>query len=185
MSSSETLPDHVLVVMDEAYSEYIDDPRFPDSFAFPGGQEHPHSPHLLQDLRARRASAGLRIRPERDHLRSDEGPHVSFNVNRLSQAAGLAALGDVANLQRALVNNAGKALLYDAYQNPGPVPPPDMEQFHLRRLRPGQPTVFEGLQKRGIITRTIKEYGFPRALRITIGTEPQNQRLIRALKKVI
>jgi histidinol-phosphate aminotransferase len=45
--------------------------------------------------------------------------------------------------------------------------------------------VFEALQKKGIITRTIKEYGFPNALRITIGTEEQNRKLIRALHKVL
>ena len=45
--------------------------------------------------------------------------------------------------------------------------------------------VFEALQKKGIITRTIKEYGFPQALRITIGTEEQNRKLIRALNSVL
>jgi histidinol-phosphate aminotransferase len=45
--------------------------------------------------------------------------------------------------------------------------------------------VFAALQRKGIITRTIKEYGFPQALRITIGTPEQNRRLIRALEDIL
>jgi histidinol-phosphate aminotransferase len=180
------LPDHVLVVMDEAYSEYIDDPRFPDSFShFRAGKNI----LILRTFSKIYGLAGARLgygfsRPEiiADLMKV----RTSFNVNRISQAAGVAALGDVSHISRGRkVNDAGKALLYDAYRTLGLFHLPTWGNFIFVDFDRDSQTVFEDLQKRGIITRTIKEYGFPRALRITIGTEPQNQRLIRALKKVI
>jgi histidinol-phosphate aminotransferase len=45
--------------------------------------------------------------------------------------------------------------------------------------------VFEALQRRGVIARTIKEYGFPSALRVSVGTLPENKRFIKALDEVL
>jgi histidinol-phosphate aminotransferase len=83
------------------------------------------------------------------------------------------------------VNEAGKAFLYDAYKKLGLKYVPTYGNFILVDFNKDSQIVFEALQKNGIIARTIKEYGFPNALRITIGTEEQNRRLIKTLKNIL
>jgi histidinol-phosphate aminotransferase len=107
-------------------------------------------------------------------------------VNRLSQIAGTAALDDDQHVRRGKdVNDAGKAFLYEAYRKLGLFYLPTYANFIFVDFAKDSQTVFEALQRKGIITRTIKEYRFPHALRITIGTDKQNQKLIEALKNAL
>ena len=79
----------------------------------------------------------------------------------------------------------GKEFLYEAYRKLGLFYLPTYANFIFVDFGRDSQAVFEALQKKGIITRTIKEYGFPHALRITIGTDKQNRKLIRALKDIL
>ena len=180
------LPDDILVVMDEAYSEYITDPGFPDSFRY---FREGKNILILRTFSKIYGLAGSRLGYgfARKEIISDlMKVRISFNVNRLSQAAGIAALGDEVHVRRGLrMNNAGKEFLYDAYRKLGLFHLPTYGNFLFVDFARDSRIVFEALQKKGIITRTIKEYGFPNALRITIGTEQQNQRLIRTLKRIL
>jgi histidinol-phosphate aminotransferase len=111
---------------------------------------------------------------------------ISFNVNRISQAAGIAALEDFDHVKQGQeINEAGKEFLYDAYKKLGLFYLPTYGNFIFVDFDKDSQIVFEELQKRGIITRPIKEYGFPNALRITVGTESQNRRLIDTLKDIL
>ena len=180
------VPPSVLVVMDEAYHEYIDDPSYPDSFKlFREGKNI----IILRTFSKIYGLAGLRLgyavasAPVIDALSK---LRISFNVNRLSQVAGLAAMDDLRHIRRGkALNEAGKEYLYEAYRKLGLFTLPTFANFIFVDFAKDSQVVFEALQRRGIITRTIKEYGFPNALRITIGTEQQNERLIRTLKKVL
>ncbi len=111
---------------------------------------------------------------------------ISFNVNRISQMAGIAALDDEEFVHTTVkLNNAEREYLYAAYDRLGLFYVPTHGNFIFVDFGRESQTIFEELQKHGIITRTIKEYGFPNALRITIGTEKQNRRLIKTLKKIL
>ena len=180
------IPDHVLVILDEAYGEYIDDPSFPSGLDyFRKGKNvvilHSFSKiYGLAGVRVGYALAAPEVVASLSKLR------ISFNVNRLSQVAAMAALDDVRHIRRGkAVNDAGKAFLSQAYRKLGLFFLPTFANFFFVDFAKDSQLVFEALQRRGVITRTIKEYGFPNALRITIGTEEQNERLIRTLKRVL
>lgn len=180
------IPEDILVIMDEAYYEYIDDPRYPDSFTY---LRQGKNILILRTFSKIYGLAGVRLGygiASEEIVADLSKLRISFNVNRLSQIAGMAALDDSEHVKKGkAVNDAGKKYLYDAYEKLGLFYLPTYANFIFVDFARDSQVVFEALQKNGIITRTIKEYGFPHALRITIGTEEQNRKLIRALKKVL
>ena len=180
------IPDNVLVVLDEAYREYIDSPEYPDS------SEYLHEGKnviILRTFSKIYGLAGARLGygiANGTIISNLMKLRISFNVNRISQHAGIAALDDHEHLKRGReINEAGKTFLYDAYKKLGLMYVPTHGNFIMVDFGKDSQIVFEALQKNGIITRTIKEYGFPNALRITIGTEEQNKRLIKTLENVL
>jgi len=182
----ERVPDHVLVVVDEAYREYISDPDYPDSFQYLRAGRNILITRTFSKIHG---LAGLRVgygfaRPE---LLQDIGKmRLPFNINRIGQVAALAALDDKAHVRHSIrVNEAGKQYLYDVLGRMGLNYVPTHANFIFVDFGCDTLELFDKLQHKGIIARTIREYGFPNALRITIGTEEQNARLARALKAVL
>ncbi len=181
-----SVPEDVLVIMDEAYFEYIDDPLYPDSLRF---LKEGKNILILRTFSKVYGLAGLRLGygmgPE-PVIASLSKMRTSFNVNRLSQVAGLAALDDEEHVRRSkAVNDAGKTYLYGAYKKLGLSFVPSFGNFVFVDFDRDSRMVFEALLRKGIVTRTVREYGFPNALRISVGTAAQNRRLIRALSQVL
>lgn len=180
------VPDDILVIMDEAYYEYIDNPNYPDSFKY---LKEGKNILILRTFSKIYGLAGVRLGygiAQKEIIASLAKLRISFNVNRLSQIAGMAALDDYQHIQKGkAVNDAGKEYLYDAYKKLGLFYLPSYANFIFADFARNSQIIFEALQKKGIITRTIKEYGFPNALRITIGTEEQNRKLIRAFEEIL
>lgn len=181
------IPDNILVVMDEAYREYSDDPEYPDSFKiYREGKKNIlilHTFSKIYGLAGARLGYGI---AHKDVITNLMKLRISFNVNRISQMAGIAALEDDEFVKKTIKNNnIGKEFLYDAYKKLGLFFLHTHGNFIFVDFGKDSQIVFEALQRYGIITRTIKEYGFPNALRITIGTERQNRRLINTLKKIL
>lgn len=181
------IPDNILIVMDEAYHQYIvDNPEYPDSFKyFKEGKNILilHTFSKIYGLAGARLGYGLANSEIISNLMK---LRISFNVNRISQVAGIAALDDYEHVKRGReVNNAGKEFLYDAYKKLGLFYLPTYGNFIFVDFEKDSTRIFESLQREGIITRTLKQYDFPTALRITIGTEEQNKRLMKALKKIL
>jgi histidinol-phosphate aminotransferase len=180
------LPDDILVIMDEAYHEYIDIHDYPDSFRYFRERKNIL---ILRTFSKIYGLAGVRlgygIAPA-EIIASLAKLRISFNVNRLSQVAGLAALEDHDHVKKSrAVNDAGKEFLYQAYRKLGLFYLPTYGNFIFVDFGRDSQAVFEALRKKGIITRTIKEYGFPNALRITIGSPEQNYKLINALEEIL
>jgi histidinol-phosphate aminotransferase len=180
------LPDNILVIVDEAYYEYIDDPQYPESYKyFREGRDI----LILRTYSKIYGLAGTRLGygvAKEEIIANLMKLRVSFNVNRISQIAGIAALDDDEHIKRGRqINEAGKRFLYDAYKDLGLFCLPTYGNFIFVNFKKDSQVVFEALQNKGIITRTIKQYGFPKALRITIGTEEQNKRLIKTLKEIL
>lgn len=180
------VPDHVLVVLDEAYKEYISDPVYPDSSQHFGRKKNLV---ILRTMSKMYGLAGMRLGfmlADPEVVSSVMKLRISFNVNRIVQNAAIAAFDDIDHINKSrAVNDAGKQYLYDAYKKLGVFYVPTYGNFIFVDFARDSKVIFEELQKQGVITRTIKEYGFPNALRITIGTEKQNRRLISALKKIL
>jgi len=172
-------PEPPLVVLDEAYRDFCDDPETPDGVALV--RERP-AVISLRTFSKIAGLAGLRIgyaiaRPEAiDRLNRVRAP---YNVNRLAQVAALAALEDRAHQERtrALIL-AERPRLSAELTRRGAGVPPSQANFLLVRVGDRAAALRAALLKAGILVRDGAGVGFPGHLRIAIGTEADNARLL-------
>jgi histidinol-phosphate aminotransferase len=184
-----SVPSHVLVVLDEAYTEYLEDTDRYNAFDWVA-----KFPNLLVSRSFSKAYglAGLRIgfgvaQPEiTDLLNRIRQP---FNVNSLAQAAACAALFDDEFLSRSKqVNREGRAQLTQAMQSHGLSVIPSWGNFILVRVGDAKDAgmrLFKALLGKGVITRPVANYDLPQYLRISIGTKEENDRLIAVLPEAL
>jgi len=179
------VPPDTVIVMDEAYAEFVDDARYPDSLAALR-QDRPII--ILRTFSKIYGLAGLRIgygmaHPELVDLMNRV--RAPFNVSSLAQAGALAALDDDEHVQRTrAVNREGMAFMRAAFAELGLECVPSWANFILVRVgKAGR--VYEAMLRRGVIVRPVGVYGFPEHLRVTIGTREENERLVRALRDVL
>lgn len=184
-----SVPGHVLVVLDEAYTEYLETKDSYDSFAWVK-----EFPNLLVSRSFSKAYglAGLRIGfgvaspAVTDLLNRVRQP---FNVNALAQAAASASLFDSEFLRESQrVNREGKAQLESAFQSAGLSFIKSWGNFVLVRVADDPQAgmkLFQSLLTFGVITRPVANYGLPQWLRISIGTQKENARLIDVLSKAL
>lgn len=180
------LPRGILVVLDEAYGEYVDSPYFPDSLKC---VRDGWPVVVLRTFSKIYGLAGLRVGyalAPKPVIAAMESVRLPFNVNRLGQAAALAALDDDKHLRRSRQNNLiGKKFLYRQLKKLGLDYLPTQANFIMIHLaKPAKP-VFGRLLEEGVIIRPLDSFGLSDYVRITIGTPSQNQRLVKALKKII
>ncbi len=180
------VPDHALVVVDEAYIDYVVEPEYPDC-----SEWLDEFPNLVvcRTFSKAYALAGIRVGYSLSH------PDVAdllnrvrqpFNVNLLAQVAAIAALEDTGHLKRSVeINNSERDRLAKACDDLGIQFVPSVCNFFLIDLQQPAMPVYEALLREGIIVRPVANYGLPDCLRITIGTPDQNGRLITALSKVL
>jgi histidinol-phosphate aminotransferase len=176
-------PDPPLVVLDEAYCDFCDDPEYPNGVSLLA--QHPRM-ILLRTFSKIAALAGLRVgyavgSPEAiDRLNRVRAP---YNVNRLGQIAALAALDDPAHWERTrqLVIEE-RAFLSGELARRGLTFPPSQANFFLVKV-PGATAVRQRLLHAGLAVRDGAALGFPDHLRIAIGTRETNTRLLGALDR--
>jgi histidinol-phosphate aminotransferase len=180
------IPNDVLVVIDEAYTEYVQDTDFPNSLewleAFPNLV-------ITRTFSKIYGLAGLRVGYAVSHPAvADMLNRVrqACNVNTLALAAAEAALDDDAFIQDSVTTNAaGLQQWFDACAKHGWKYIPTVGNFiTVDCERPATP-VYESLLREGIIVRPMSAYQLPQHLRITIGTETQNNRCIEALRNLL
>jgi histidinol-phosphate aminotransferase len=181
----ESVPPHVVIVADDAYADYVEDPAYPSSLAY-----HRRG-RLLLTLRTFSkiyGLAGLRIGYGVGPLEIVEilnRIRQPFNVNSLAHVAALAALGDVAHVDRTRANNReGLAFLRASCERLGRSVVPSWANFLLIDVGEGA-RVYEALLRRGVIVRPMDVYGLPRHLRVTVGTPAENQRFVDGLAAVL
>ena len=180
------VPPHVLVILDEAYAEYIVTRRYPRSMDyFSAGR----SIVILRTFSKIYGLAGLRIgygvaSPE--IIANLAKVRLPFNANRAAQSAALAALDDTVHVIRTRkLTEAGKKAMYREFERHKVFYLRSHANFVFANFPVDSNTVFDGLQRRGVIARPVKEYGFPNALRVSVGTPVQMKRLARALDGVM
>ena len=180
------LPDDVIVVLDMAYNEYMD-----ESLQIDASEWLAAYPNLVITGTFSKiyALAGLRIgyslsNPEiADLLNRVRQP---FNTNLLAQEAALASLDDEEHIKNSvMLNNQGKAYLQKSFTDMGLDYLPTMGNFISVNLRRDGQVVYDALLKKGVIVRPVGNYNMPEFLRVTIGTEEQNQRFIKTLSEVL
>ncbi|QTH44870.1 histidinol-phosphate transaminase [Cohnella sp. LGH] len=179
------VPSHVLVVLDEAYCEYLDDPSFPDGIKLL--QKYPNVV-VLRTFSKIYGLASLRIGygiGQPDVIRSINQVREPFNTSRMGQAAALAALQDVEFIAFCREENKkGLAYFRQAFEDLGLKAFPAYGNFIMVDVqRPGQ-EVFEALLRKGVIIRAgHKQY--PTSVRITVGNAEQNAKVVAALTAVL
>jgi histidinol-phosphate aminotransferase len=180
-------PKDTLVVLDEAYAEYVDAPGYQDSLAL--RKKYPNLV-VLRTFSKIFGLAGLRVgyglaRPEL--VEFVDRVRAPFNVNHVAQVAAAAALGDVEHVarSRALVLEERPFLTVGLAELSATVVP-SQGNFLLADF-PGHPgkALFEDLLREGVVVRPLGGYGFPNAQRITVGTRPENEKCLAALKRVL
>jgi histidinol-phosphate aminotransferase len=182
----EAVPPHVLVILDEAYAEYITVKQYPRSLDYYNANRNVF---ILRTFSKIYGLAGLRIgygiaRPQ--IITTIGKVRTPFNVNHAAQVAAMAAMDDTAHAARSRkLVEAGRKYLHHELEQLKVFYIPGFTNFVLVNFPVDSRVVFEGLQRRGIITREIKNYGYPNALRVTIGTPQQNKRFVKALGAVL
>lgn len=180
------VPQDCLVVFDEAYYEYISRQDFPQSIRLLA--DHPNLV-ILRTFSKIFGLAGMRVGYGIGHpdlIGAIRKVRLPFNIGLLAQVACQAALDDVKHLENSRrVNEEGKDYLYRQFDSMGMFYVPSEGNFILIDPKVDSDAVFQELQKLGVIVRPIKNYGFPTALRITVGTLRQNKKLVRSLKSAL
>ena len=180
------VPERVLIVLDEAYTEYVTDPDFPK--ALPWLKEFPNlvitrTFSKIYGMAALRVGYALSSPDIADMLNRVRQP---FNVNSLALLAAEAALSDDEHLQRSKeTNTVGLKQWQTACAEQGWVYIPTQGNFITLDCQRSGVEVFNALLREGVIVRPIANYGMPNYIRITIGTPEQNERCIAALAKVL
>jgi len=182
----EKLPEKVLLVLDQAYLEYAEDPDHPT------GMEYIKQGLPVISLRTFSkiyGLAGLRIgygiAPSEivDDLSRVRQP---FSVNAMAQAAAMAALHDQDHVERSRkMVEEGRLRFAEGFKALGLKAVPDQANFCFVDTKADSKEVFQALMQRGVIVRTGDIFGFPTFIRVTYGTAEQNDRFLEALKEVL
>lgn len=180
------VPREVVVVLDEAYVEYVAEADYPDSIPWLA-----RFPNLVVTRTFSKAYglAGLRVGFALSHAEvADVLNRVRqpFNVNLLALTAAAAALGDRAHLEAShKLNQQGMQQWIEAVGDLGLDYIPSVGNFLCVDVgRPAAP-VYEALLREGVIVRPVANYGLPNHLRITLGLAQENRRAVAALRKVL
>lgn len=183
------LPKHVLLVLDAAYAEYVRRNDYEAGVELVAASENVVMTRTFSKIHG---LAGLRIgwvyAPAHilDALNRVRGP---FNVNAVAIAAGAAAVADKAHVEKAAEhNNRWLAWVSDELTRLGLRVTPSVGNFVLIHFDGSGKSAAEAdefLIARGFILRRVGGYGFPNALRMTIGTEEANRGVVAALKELL
>ena len=180
------VPEKVIVVLDEAYFEYVEESHYPN-----GIDRLQKYPNLLvtrtfskiHGLAGLRVGYGISSPQIADVLNRIRQP---FNVNTLALRAAEAALGDSDHLENSRSENtSGLVQLAEGLDQLGLEQIPSVANFIAFDCgRPAQ-EVYEALLREAVIVRPLGGYGMPNHLRVTVGTSPENERFLQGLKKVL
>ena len=179
------MPEDVIVVMDEAYFEYVSDPEYPNGMDYINDR-------LVVSLRTFSkiyGLAGLRIGygvASEEIISNLEKVRQPFNVNSLAQVAAMAALDDQGHVEKSVsINSDGLSYLYRELDCMGLSYVKSQANFLLIDMKGDCAKIYQELMKKGVIVRPMGIYNLNNYLRITVGLPEENKRFIEALKGVV
>jgi histidinol-phosphate aminotransferase len=180
-------PEHVLVVLDQAYFEYIDDQDYADGIEelFKQGRRVVVLRTFSKIYGLAGERVGYGVAPE-DVVAATSKVRRAFDVTAIAQAAALASIGDEEELERRRAANArGRGQLGQALRSHGLEPAgPPLGNFLFVEVGDGR-AVFEQLLREGVIVRPLAGFGAPEAIRVSVGTEEENAFFAAALGHVL
>jgi histidinol-phosphate aminotransferase len=178
--------DDLIVVVDEAYFDYVEEARYPDAMQLVG--THPNLV-VLRTFSKAYGLAGLRVGyavSSTDITDLLNRVRLSFNPSSLAQAGALAALRDTDHIERTVeLNRTELRRMDEGLTALGLATIPSVCNFVTVDVgRPGR-EVFQQLLEQGVIVRPLDAYGLPQHLRISVGLPEQNDRLLAALGDIL
>lgn len=177
------VPDRVVVVFDEAYHEFLEEP--PDTLKYVRAGRNVV---VLRTFSKIQGLAGLRIGyglADEDLIAVLQKTRQPFNANGIAQAGALAGLADVEHQRRTReLTHEGRAYLQEAFAEAGLHYVPSHANFVLVNVGDGD-AVFKALLEHGIIVRSMTSYQLPEWIRVSVGTMEQNRRFIGALQALV
>ncbi len=180
------VPRDVIVVMDEAYFEYVDETEYPDTLQWLG--DYPNlivtrTFSKIYGLASLRVGYSVCSADIADLLNRVRQP---FNVNTVALMAATKALADDEHVKNcADINRIGLKFWKTACKERQLDFIPTVGNFITIDMGQDAASLFEALLRQGVIVRPVANYGLNQHLRITIGTEEQNHRCLTALDKVL
>jgi histidinol-phosphate aminotransferase len=181
------LPENILVVVDEAYYEYVAAPDYPQTLEWL--ERYPNL-IILRTFSKIHSLAGLRIGYSVSHpelVKLLERGRPPFNVNSLSQAAALASLAEVERLRNIERENAiGRRYISKKLEQLGCRVLESQTNFVMAFLPMDAGVAYESLLEKGVIVRPMGNFGTDmNAVRISVGLEAENNRLIHAIEDML
>jgi histidinol-phosphate aminotransferase len=177
------VPDHVVVVFDEAYYEFLDNP--PDTLKYVREGRNVvvlRTFSKIQGLAGTRVGYGIANKELIDVLQRTRQP---FNLNSIAQAGALAGLLDQEHQDKTKrITDEGRDYLQGQFEAMGLEYIPSYANFVLVKVGDGN-AVFKAMMDQGVIVRAMAAYKLTEWVRISIGTMPQNERCIEVLKGVL
>ncbi|OGP57935.1 MAG: histidinol-phosphate transaminase [Deltaproteobacteria bacterium RBG_13_61_14] len=181
-----SLPEPVIVVLDEAYFEYVEDPAYPDGVELVKSGARLIATRTfskIYGLAGCRIGYGVMPAEFADYMNRVRQP---FNTNSLAQAAAYAALDDDAFVRRSrATNRKGLKYLYREFKRLKLEFIPSVANFVLFKSSMEARVLYERLLHQGVIVRPMGGYKLPQWLRVTVGTPAENRRFISALEGLL
>jgi histidinol-phosphate aminotransferase len=175
-----------LVIMDEAYFEYVDWAEYPNGLDYLAKMPNVivlRTFSKIYGLAGLRLGYGVMDAKLVGYLNRTRMP---FNVTSLAQAAGVAALEDPEHVvQTRKVTQEGLRYFERELRPLGVEIPTSHANFVFCDFGKPAAPIYEQLLRRGVITRPVPGYGFPNALRISVGLPQENERAVKALREVL
>ena len=179
------MPDDVIIILDEAYFEYVTDKDFPDGTDY---IENGRNVIVLRTFSKIYGLAGLRIgygMGGKLLIENMNRVRQPFNINSPAQAGALAALKDRDHVKRSLENNInGLDYLFKEIEKLGFICMPTQTNFFLIKVGDGA-RIYKNLLRKGVIVRPMGGYGLNEYIRVTVGLPEENKRFINTFKEVI
>ena len=180
------VPEHILIILDEAYGEYVDIAEYPDSVAWL--EKHPNL-IITRTFSKAYGLAGLRVGYAISHPQIADclnRARQPFNVNSLALATAELALEDSEYLQKTItLNQQGMTQISTAFDKMGLNYIPSIGNFLCVDVQQDAFQVYQKLLQQGVIVRPVANYAMPQHLRISIGLIEENQVFIDKLPQCL
>lgn len=183
------IPPHVIVVLDEAYIDFMDESLQVDVYSLIRNAGNRCPVVFLRTFSKAYGLAGLRVGyglMAKEIAATLHKVRQPFNINQLAQVGALAAIADTEHYKRTLDLTAqGMKFLREAVDKLGCISYPSQTNFLLIDVHGDADKLYNAMLYKGVIIRSMRAYGFSNFIRITIGTKEENSRFIGALAECL
>lgn len=183
------VPESVIVVLDEAYVDFMDSEMKVDAYSLVKNSRGRCGVVVLRTFSKAYGLAGLRVGyglMDSEIAAFLHRVRQPFNVNQLAQVAAVAALDDTEFYEKTLQGTReGMAWLRKEVEKLGCITYPSQTNFFLIDVKGDAAALYEAMLYKGVIIRSMKPYGYSHVIRITVGTDEENYRFIRALTQCL